>query len=578
MPFYYDLKNEIKQYFGHDDNELLLANWIKAAIDLMKPQNLFLIGGRGMSKTTEILAGRSLDIFNEMPRSVITLTCDTYVNLLTNILPTLIYGWSKRKFYIDEHFVTDKEPPSFFERPYSDFTERYKNTISTIQGVKIFLTSLDRPSSNAGISVVHNMGDECKYLHKDKLNKLFPTLRGDVKKHGNSPYFLGKTFTTDMPDTESVGEHDWILEMAEKMDKDQAKIALQTGIVVNELAFELYRAEQNCEYHKIDMIKRNMERWRERHKKTRRNLTFFYNVTSFANIEGLTLDYFKNLLEVLEKPTFLTSVMGCKRQLIEGEKFYFNLSDKHFYGDGYDYDYFDKFRAGDRVVYGCEGLKYINHNQPLEAGIDVGKMLSMVIGQPQGKIYRILKNIYTIPDDWVDQLCQKFREYFKPHKYKILKLYYDRSANAYKSVGQDIATKIKNGIEKEKNGEGKEVSTGWRVILMSVGQGNITHTQEYDLAGTMMGETNKDLPVLRIDKHECKELKSSMEKTPIRTNSKGEIGKDKRSEQLPNHRLPMESTNLSDAFKYLICRKEWLYISKHLKKPMVGTVGEVKVY
>jgi len=574
------IKKEIHKIQGNEDVEVRLTNWIKAAIDLMKPQNLYLIGGRGVAKTTDIMASRTRDIFDEMPHSSIVLTSDTYVNLMANVIPNLILGWSQRfQFHEGSHFVVDKEPPKHFERPHYSHTQTYKHTISTVQGVKVFLTSLDRPSANAGISVVHNLGDESKYLKKEKLNKLFPTLRGDPTKFGNSPYYLGKTFCTDMPDSQRSDEDDWITGMIKNMDRDRAKLALQTGITVNRIAFELYKAEREGKLHKLSLIKNNFERWVERHRKVRFGLTFFYNVTSFANADILRLEYFNNLLEVLEKHEFETSVLGMKRKLMAGEKFYFNLAEKHFYGDGYNYDYYDKYGLLDNISQTSAGLRYMNHNQPLEAGLDVGKMLSMVIGQPGGNVYRILKNIYTIPDAWVDELCKKFREFFGPHKNKILKLYIDRSANQYKSVGQDIATKVKNSIEKYTDSEGNTKPTGWKVVIMTIGQGNIGHEQEYDLAGTIMGETNRDLPRLLIDKHECKELKSSLESTPLGTDSKGRIKKDKSSEQLPNHRLPMESTNLSDAFKYLICRKEWLHISKHLKKPaMAGHDYEPRVY
>jgi hypothetical protein len=45
--------------------------------------------------------------------------------------------------------------------------------------------------------------------------------------------------------------------------------------------------------------------------------------------------------------------------------------------------------------------------------------------------------------------------------------------------------------------------------------------------------------------------------------SKGAIKKIKKREKLPLPRLPMESTNMSDAFKYLICRKKYLNLVKH---------------
>jgi hypothetical protein len=122
-------------------------------------------------------------------------------------------------------------------------------------------------------------------------------------------------------------------------------------------------------------------------------------------------------------------------------------------------------------------------------------------------------------------------------------------------VGQDVATKLKNAIEKDRFGK----ATGWEVKLMSIGQADILHTEEYDLMMVMMGETDRRLPKIRIDEFNCKELKSSLELAPIKPGTgKEKVMKDKSSERLAPNRLPMESTNMSDAFKYLICRNEWL--------------------
>jgi hypothetical protein len=561
------------------DGEIRLTNWIKAVIDIMKPQNLFLYGGRGVAKTTDIIASRMRDVIDEMPRASLTLTSDTYVNLLANVLPNIQKGWNERcQFYPDIHYVVDKEPPSDWDRPYDQFTQTYKRTISTINGVKIFMTSLDRPSANAGISVVHNFGDESKYMKKDKLNKLFPTLRGDPTKFAHSPFYLGKTFCSDMADTVN-GEDDWMLEMAKNMDKEQVIKAFQTGMIVNEIVTELFKAEQNGELHKIDNITRNLERWIERHKKIRRGLTFFYNVTSFANADVLRKEYFVNLLETLEKHEFETSVLGIKRKLLAGERFYPNLCEKHFFTDGYNYDYYDKYNIlQDKIHETSAGLRYLKHNDPLDGGMDAGKMMSLVIGQQSGDKYRILKDFYTIPEAWINELAAQFLDFFAPHKTKILRLYYDRAANQYQKVKQDIAGKVKMAIEKRTGKDGKLQATGWQVILMSTNQGNIGHLEEYDFMNELMKETVPDLPKLLIDQFNCKTLKSSLENTPTTTDEKGKIKKDKSSEKrLPLHRLPAESTNFSDAFKYLMCRRDWMKIARSGKRTD-GNAYVPKVY
>lgn len=557
--------NKIK--VSEQESEIRYANWIKMIIDLVKPKNLVFIGGRGTAKSTDIIAERSIDVCYDMPRAPFAFVADTYVNLMTNIVPGVLLGWERKKWleFDNEighgHYVVDKPPPDHWPLPYIK-TFNYKHTISTFLGNKFFLLSLDRASISAGISVVHHFIDECKFAREDRVSKLFPTLRGDALLYGNSHYFMGQTFCTDMPNPNS-GDHDWILRLEKNMNKEQIVKIIQTALVVNEINIELINARKNelISSKKVRNIERKLELWSNRLKKVRQGSTFFYIVSSFANADILTLNYFKNLFETLAFEEFKSSVLSIKATLEKGARFYGNLNPRHFYYDGYDYTYYDQFGLMDNITQTSRGLKYIKHDQILEAGFDAGNMMSLVIGQEQGNVYRVLKGIYIITPHWIRELANKFIEFFSTHKRKTLHLYYDRAANQYSKAKQDFANKLKKAIEMDE----QSVRTGWTVILMSVGQPNITHSEEFDLMNELMSGRNKYLPDLLIDAHECKELKSSLELAPVEKDSRGNIKKIKSSEKLAAHRLPSESTNFSDAFKYLLCRKKYLNIVKHRK-------------
>lgn len=556
---------------NNNEEELRYTNWVKAFIDLVKPGSLFLVGGRGVAKSTEILAERSIDVIYEMPRAPLAFVSDTYVNLMTNIVPSVLIGWERKKFFEGVHYVVDRPPLPHWKQPLLVKTFEYKHTISTFNGCKFFLKSLDRPSSNAGISVVHQFGDEAKYMKKDKLNKLFPTLRGDRIFFAQSPYFMGQTYCSDMPDP-TVGEDDWMLAMEKNMDKEMIIRILQAAIVVNEIRAEYYAAQkEGANDNQLSKIKIKLERWEERHKSIRFNSTLFYVVSSFANADILTLDYFKNMLETLGLEEFKTSILSMHRTLVPGQMFYGNLSDAHFYYDGYNYDFYDQFGLKDNVAQTSAGLKYIEHNQVLEAGFDAGNMMSLVIGQEQPGVMRVLKNIHTLSPEWIRELADKFLLFFRDHKKKTLHLWCDRAAYQYRKTKKDFASKLKYCIEHDADGK----LTGWTCTLMNIGQANITHADEFDLMNEFMGGKNKNLPKLMIDAYACKELKSSIERAKVRKNSKGEIEKVKTSEKLPIPRLPMESTNFSDAFKYLLCRSKFLAVVKH--KSRSASTGAVSI-
>ena len=548
------LKNKITI----SEADIRYSNWIATLIDLLKPTNLYLYGGRGTSKSTDILAKRTIDIVYDMPRASFAFVSDTYVNLMTNIIPAIIMGWEGRMGFIENyHFVVDKEPPAHWDKPYIK-TFTYNHTISTFNGCKFFLTSLDRPSANAGISVVHHFGDESKYLQEEKLNKLFPTLRGDSNMYGHSHYFMGQTFCSDMPDP-SVGESDWMLRMEKKMDKEQIMRMLQAAIIMNEINLELYFAEKNGDdFKKVESLKKTKARWMVRLSRIRQDSTFFYIVSSFANADILTLKYFQNLLATLDFEEFKSAVLSIRKTLEKGARFYGALTEKHFYRDGYNYDYYDNFGIRSNMVQTSLGLRHINHDQMLEAGFDAGNMMSLVIGQEQGNIYRVLKGIYTLTPEWLRELADKFSTFFEPHKKKILHLYHDRATNAYNKTGRDFATQLKHDIEFDKTGK----RTGWLVQLMSQGQGNISHADEFNLMNVMMQAKEKRLPTLLIDMFECRELKNQLEITPVTKSLKNQIQKVKKGDKLAPSRLPLESTNFTDAFKYLMCRSKWLAIAK----------------
>lgn len=547
------------------------ASWIKAAIDLMKPKDLYFYGGRGVSKTLDIMPSRLYDCIYEMPRAPMVLTSNTYMDLMTNIIPGIVKGWSDRYgFYEGSHYVVDQPGKKGWTPPFYPRVFDYKHTITTHNGCFFYLTSLDRPSSNAGISVVHVAGDEAKYLKITKLNKLFPTLRGDPRVFGHSPYFLGKTFTSDMANP-MIGEDPWMTEMAANMDKDQVIRALQAGIVVNEIQTQLLEAQAAGDHRGVELLQKQLRRWHERHLKIRKGSTFYYSASSFCNVDILTMEYFINLADTLTKEEFNTAVLGIPTFMERGKLFYPALKDRHFYADGTNFDEIDRYGLLDEIHSTSRMLRYINPDEALEAGFDAGNMCSLVLGQTRGGEYRVLKNLYTLPPDHIEELGAMFVDFFQPHRKKLLYLYHDRAANQYSKVKKDQASALKKAIEFERDGK----RTGWQVQLMNVGQGNIEQATEYDFMIQLMSGKNSKLPKLLIDQYNCRELKSSMELAVVHYVT-GRLKKKKSSEKLPVSRLPMESTNMSDAVKYLLCRREWLAAVKGIKTG--GGVYEAKVY
>jgi len=547
-----------KTHVSLNDTEVSgrFANWVDMVVFLIAPKHLKLIAGRAMAKTTRIIAKRSQNIIYDMPKSYQVIVSDTYINCLKNIVPSLLEGWNRDGWREGIHYVTDKRPPVHFKLPYKP-VETYKHTISIFNGTFFNLGSLDQPGGLAGGSYQHMYGDEARLLKFDKLKKLTPAIRGEYTMFGHSPYYRGTTFTTDMPNIID-GDDDWIMRDEKNMNLEQVKLALEVGLVLNEIKKQILSHKQAGDYAGIEKLKNNLVRWTEKWIRVRKDLTFFYVVSSFANLDILTEGYFIDSLKALGVEEFKSAILSLKINLKKGEKFYGNLGEHHFYDDGVISDYYNKFSLTEDIEESSLALRYVDHNAKIEAGSDFGDMCSLVSAQPRGNYLYCLKEFYTLAPENEIQLAKKFRDFYKHHKVKILDLYYDRSGNQNSKTKRDWATALKNAIEFE-NGS----STGWTVNLMSLNQATIYQDEEFAFAKALMGETTSGLVKLKIDKFQCKCLKSSLELTKIKLKSVTGTGsrllyKDKSSERLPILLRPMYSTNFSDAFKYLIYRRSFV--------------------
>lgn len=556
----------------NEQTEVIYSNWLAQCVAMIKPRNLYLIIGRGGGKTNDFLTERLMDMVYDLPGAPVALVADTYTNLQKNILHVLLAGLERKGWREGVHYVVNKAPlevtPEMREacpieirehlwKPYNRILT-YKHTVIFFTGFNLTLVSLDRPSAAAGNSYVHIIGDEVKFFPESKIAKLTRAVRGYYIKYGNSPYYRGQTFTTDMPNINNAMEYDWITRMKSRMNKEQILLAFKTGHIVNDITGELITSMQFGDDTEIKNKQRLLDRWMVRYNAVRHKSTFYYVASSYINIDILRPEYFEDEF-TSGLSDAITAILSSKPRMSAGNKFYASLGSQHFYTDGTSQRYADFFGIRDNED--CRILRFLRSEDAIEAGIDFGNMISMTFGQEQGKIYRILKTIYTLPPEWLREAANNFLEYFKPHKNKTLRLYYDRAGNQYQKVKQDHAGKLKNFIEKDAKGH----STGWRVELMCRNQGTIYTWDEYDFMVELLSDKNPKMPKLLIDAYHARSLKYSLEAAPtkiVEYKGKKRISKDKKSERLPIEKLPYESTNFSDSFKYLMCRPKYLAFVK----------------
>lgn len=557
-----------------NDVEVRYANWMAQLIAVMQPWSLYWIAGRASAKTVQVLAERVQEVAHDCPGAPFAWVADTYSDLHKNVIPSLIDGLSLLGWMPDVHFVINREPPREWKQRMYNVCTDWRNTMVFYTGFNFTFISLDRAAIGAGRSYVGVFGDEVKYFPEEKFTNLLKAVRGFRVKYGDSVWYRSRTLTTDMPNPNHLGEYDWILKLARQNDKQRILLALRAGFVYNDTKREYLSRLQEYNSLKADartdpavrpaladaerqmtLARRTMERWERRWVKTRRGVSFFFISSSYVNVDILGEDWFNDeFAEGLEGAA--CNILSVIPKLEASQMFYCNLSMKNFYADGFLNEVIEQHPFG--WEQDCTVLRYLDPGRPLEAGMDAGNMLSMVFGQQAGRVMRILKELYTLPPQNVRDLADKFLAYFKPHRRKLLKLYYDRSMNNYKRVSTDMASQIKHAIETDAEGR----RTGWTVQLMSLGQGNISSNLEYRFFMDLLpGNLALRLYTLLIDQHNCPNLKSEMEvtRTKAKVNERDnttQIVKEKTGDKLPVHRLPRESTNLTDALKYFVLRPE----------------------
>lgn len=573
------MTRKTKLKISAEDVELRYSNWFAQLIAIMMPWSLYWIAGRASAKTVQVLSERVQEVAQDCPGAPFAWVADTYSDLHKNVIPSLIDGLSLLGWEPGKHYVINQEPPAEWKARMYNVCTDWRNTMVFYTGFNFTFISLDRPSIGAGRSYVGVFGDEVKYFPEEKFTNLLKAVRGFRVKYGASVWYRSRTLTTDMPNPNHIGEYDWILKLAKQNDKDKILLMLQAGFVYNETKKTYvailqefneikagYRTDKSLKgkldkaQRALELAGRNMKRWEERWMKTRARTSFFFISSSYVNADILGLDWFSDeFAEGLEG--ILVNILSMIPKLEAGQMFYCNLAARHFYADGFVNAVIDKHDFG--WIQDCTCLQHLDMNRPLEGGMDSGNMLSMVFGQQKGRTYKVLKELYTLPPNGPRALADEFIRYFKPHKRKILKLYYDRSMNNYKSVSADMATQIKKNIEYNADG----TRTGWTVQLMSLGQGNIGSNLEYRFFMDLLsGNLERNLFKIEIDQYNCNNLKSEMEVTQTKVagtrDGSNTIVKMKTGDKLPTHRLAKESTNLTDALKYLILRKEWIRIYK----------------
>ena len=446
----------------------------------------FLEWSRGTGKS-DFIAYYLNAVQKDMPRSTGMMIGPTYQKMLTETLPSTQLGLERIGIFKDLHYFIGRRAPKSWKWPHAyQPPDKYDRYISFWTGSGIHLVSQDVTGGGRGLNADYEVSDESALLDPEKMQaNTGPALRGSNKyEFSKSKFFVSRLHASSTPLTLNGR---WFTSMEEKAYLNPDRI-------------KFLRADCRVNLHNL------ADNYLEDAKASALNVTIYK--AEYLNIRpSMVVDGFYNLLD-------------------ENKHAYNNYNYTHYHGLGVSID-----SRGDADVIA---------SKPLTLGVDWGSVINcLTVCQHVGRDFRALKSMYALGSDNETQtdLFKKFADYYQHHKTKHIYLWYDKTGNvkigAVKGTRASLAKKY---LE----------SRGWTVQLMTRGGRNAILEDRFDLWQLILKEEDPRYPRFRINMSNARELWISMSFAKTKFSAKGQLTKDKRSEQ-SSKVLRQHATDLSDA-------------------------------
>lgn len=535
------------------------------------------VWGRGTGKS--FIVGEEMNtIHRTMPRSITSITGQTYGQLLTRTLPSTFKYLEKIGFKRYEpkeggHYVIGQKPPKHFLTPYEPVL-KHDNFISFSNGTGFLLLSQERVGSARGPNVDREIVDEALTIDKERYDQeTSPTNRGNEEHFGirsRKPIIQhhGFRYVSSMP---YMPEQKWLLEYADYYETEQNVRLFEIWNRIVKLQLELisaYKQENKSLFRDI---------WNETIR-LRNQITPFVSkagvlftlANAFDNIQNLGMAY---IVREYDKQALLTFMIEILNWIIDRvENNYYSIeSNRHVYYNAQDnefirfiaaqtnYDFTQLEKTDSRFDLDCDTRK------PIEIVPDWGAKIGLFsIGQERNynfvtglvePVDCIINEFFVKPDEvpgvMIDELVDQFCNYYQYHQNKSIIYFRDR----YGDHRQPNAPKSKPYNEQaiqrlERN--------GWTVDTRIHKGMEPPHHEKYLLWANILKGDNPIFPKIIINGRNCKYTLISMNNTQV-IEKDGKFEKDKRSESRRSV-LPEEATHFSDA----VDKRIWIKYGERL--------------
>ncbi len=413
---------------------------------LVDATETYVVAGRGVGKSSGVIAPWLIRRAAEMPRSMGGIVGATFQQLLVRTLPPVVSMWKRMGYQQNIHFIIGQDPLSNKmsswrqmwkwedRQPYTMPLDS-KHAIYWFNGSCQVLISQDRIGSSNGLSLAYVSGDEAKLLNKARFDEeVMPTLRGDRQHFGSCVGYGGQLFTTDMPTT---AKSRWILEKAQEMDVDQISQIIENQILFNHLQKQYHSADKNL---RISLKRRlqgiqirlNHLRIGAKHPESenRRISTFYLEASALDNLDVLGPQYLKRMQKSLTDLAYKTSILNQRINQIEGG-YYSKFDPDHHGTDWFDYNYLDSFIGRTAPTEDSRQDAGIDPSSAIDIACDYGTFNCLVTGQRVGMEYRLFRGFHRSKGEGLIQnVVQDFVKYYAHHGRKVVNYYYDHTAVA----------------------------------------------------------------------------------------------------------------------------------------------------
>ena len=473
----------------------------------------FLHGSRGFGKSF-VIGPQALIYVNNFPGGRGLLTCKDLKQAKAKSLPIIESSWKKLGMEAGVHYSISRTRPDYFDIPISE--PKSPDVVWFANGCCIEMVGSKQYDSARGGSYDFVLGDEIAFFPESFYDEVVtPSIRGNVWafmiKMGD---FLALNGLTE--------EH--YLKYFKKRELGDVipnplhhSVCLFTSPPKKAAGKWIYKFEELANQYPDEFM--------------------WMDADVYDNIDAYGREALSRNKKTMKQRVFDLE-LGGKRSLEAQIRWYFNFSeDVHTYEPHFEYKTInDKlYRDGE-----IDGL--IDGDRALDLTFDFsGWFNGLLLSQYKNRTEWIFDYMYVKEDSNVDNLVDDFCKKYEDHPNKTCRVFGDRIGHDRTPFGKTLYESIKTRL----------ALNGWACeIKVPRNKKTEEHVVRHKNMNEILAEDNGHLPVIRINKINCKDLIIGLKLVE----TKPDFKKDKSLEN--NKDFPQEhAPHGSDMLDYLIHQK-----------------------